>query len=541
MKMRTKPVMLGTASLLLLATAACSSDGGTGNTAANQDKPSESAKEVNASGFPVVNNPITLTAMGAKFSTHGEWKDMKVLNEYAKKTNITINWQTVPDNAFEEKRNIALAGGDLPDMFYRAKLTPYDEVNYGSQGVLLPLNKLIDQYAPNLKALFEKYPEVKKSITAPDGNIYTLPQVADYLAPRIGNKPFINKRWLDQLKLSVPTTTEEYYQVLKAFKEKDPNGNGMADEIPWSGDKSFPLWAGLRGAWGLGTAGEKNANIDIGPDGKIRFYTMDPQYKGLLEYMNKLYKEGLIDKEVFTQELPQFLAKGTEGTVGSINYSNPNVVGPKYQDDYVSLPALKGPNGDHMYSPVNPTTQTQGTFAITKNNKHPEATIRWVDYFYGEEGSKFFRMGIEGETYETLPDGNVKYKELISKNPKGLSLDQAIGQYSPWPGGGLPQLITEKFDKTGNSLPSALASAKLLQPDIPKDIFPSFLFTKEEQDRLNALSSDITTYVTESRVKFVTGAVPLSAYDNYVSTLKKMGSDEFIGIYQKAYDRYKKN
>jgi putative aldouronate transport system substrate-binding protein len=539
MKLRSKQMTLGAISMLMLTTACTSA--GTGNVATTDNQVSATAKEVNATGFPVVNAPITMTAMGAKFTTHGEWKDMKVLNEYAKKTNITINWQTVPDNAFEEKRNISLAGGDLPDIFYRAKLTPYDEVNYGSQGVLLPLNKLIDQYAPNLKALFQKYPEIKKSITAPDGNIYSLPQIADYLAPRIGNKPFINKKWLDQLKLPIPTTTEEYYQVLKAFKEKDPNGNGIADEIPWSGDKLVSIWASLRGAWGLGTAGEKNANIDIGADGKIRFYTMDPNYKSLLEYMNRLYKDGLIDKEVFTQELPQFLAKGTQGVVGSINSSNPNVMGPKYMDDYVSLPALKGPNGDHLYSPVNPITQVQGTFAITKNNKHPEATIRWVDYFYSDEGSKFFRMGIEGETYETLPDGNVKYLDLISKNPKGLSLDQAIGQYSPWPGGGLPQLITEKLDKTGNSLPSALASAKLLQPDIPKEILPSLLFTKEEQERLNALSSDISTYVTEMRVKFITGATPLSAYDTYVSTLKKMGTDEFISIYQKAYDRYKKN
>ncbi|WP_158560977.1 extracellular solute-binding protein, partial [Paenibacillus contaminans] len=324
----------------------------------------------------------------------------------------------------------------------------------------------------------------------------SLPQITDYLAPRIGAKPFINKKWLDQLKLPIPATTEELYQTLKAFKEKDPNGNGKADELGWSGDKTFLLFDGLRGAWGLGNAGGKNASIDIGPDGKIRFYTIDPKYKDLLEYMNRLYKEGLIDKEVFTQETPQFLAKAVEGMVGTMHPSSPSVAGPSYQDDYVSLPALKGPDGDHLYSQVSPLTASTGTFAITKANKHPEATIRWVDYFYGEEGSKFFRMGIEGETYETLPDGNVKYLDVISKNPKGLNLDQAIGQYSPWPGGGLPQLITEKYNQTGNSHPAAIASAKLLEPDIPKVILPSFMFTNEEQDRLNALSGDITKYVT---------------------------------------------
>ncbi|MBM7569178.1 extracellular solute-binding protein [Paenibacillus sacheonensis] len=548
-------LLLGTAALLAALSACASNNNEPAGDSAGKDAgkdaapagstqeaaaPAGSAQEVAAAGFPIVGTPVTLTALGAKAASHGEWKDMKVLNEYAKKTNIAIDWQTVPDAGFEEKRNIVLSGGDLPDILYRAKLTPYDEVNYGSQGILIPLNQLIDQYAPNIKAMFEKYPEVKKSITAPDGNIYSLPQVADYLAPRIGNKQFINKKWLEKLKLAIPTTTEEYYRVLKAFKEQDPNGNGKADDIPWSGEKtSFNIWAGLRGSWGLGTTGDKNPNIDLGPDGKIRFYTIDPNYKGLLEYLHKLYQEGLIDNEVFTQETPQFLAKGTEGLVGSLNVSNPNVVGPKLMDDYVAVPALKGPNGDHLYSPVNPTTQAQGTFAITKHDKHPEATIRWVDYFYGEEGVKFFRMGIEGETYETLADGSVQYKEAIAKNPDGLSLDQAIGQYSPWPGGGVPQLIEEKVDRTGNSLPSALAAAKLLEPDIPREILPSFLFSKEDQDRLNALSGDITTYVNESRVKFVTGALPLNRYDSYVSTLKKMGVDELTAIYQQAYDHYK--
>ncbi|MDF2924201.1 MAG: transporter substrate-binding protein [Paenibacillaceae bacterium] len=543
LQVKSRDMVLGSVCVMLSLSACSTSDSPAASTPASSSAPvPASVQELTASGFPIVNQPITMTAMGSKMATHAEWKDMKVLNEYAKKTNITIDWQTIPEAGFLEKRNISLAGGELPDIFYRARLTPFDEVNYGSQGILIPLNKLIDQYAPNLKALFAKYPEIKKSITAPDGNIYSLPQVADYLAPLISNKQYINKKWLDQLQLSVPTTTEEYYQVLKAFKEKDPNGNGKDDEIPWSGEKTaFQIWAGLRGSWGLGTAGDKNPNIDIGQDGKIRFYTMDPNYKGLLEYLNKLYKEGLIDKEVFTQETPQFLAKGTQGVVGSINVSNPTGMGPKFTDDYVAMPALKGPNGDHLYSPVNSITQVQGTFAITKNNKHPEATIRWVDYFYGEEGSKFFRMGIEGETYDTLADGTVQYKELISKNPKGLSLDQAIGQYSPWPGGGVPQLITEKYDRTGNSIPAALAAAKLLQPDIPKEVLPSFLFTKEEQDRLNALNSDIDTFVKESRVKFVMGATPISGFDAYVSTLKKMGVDELVGIYQKAYDRYKKN
>jgi putative aldouronate transport system substrate-binding protein len=505
-------------------------------------KPSEAAKDVNPTGFPIVNQPITIKMMASKNSLHAEWKDMKVLQEYAKKTNINIDWITAPDSGFIEKRNISLASGDVPDGFYRGRLTGFDMVNYGTQGILIPLNSLIDQYAPNLKALLAKYPDVKKASTAPDGNIYALPQIIEHLSPRLPNKMWINKKWLDKLGLPLPTTMEEYYNTLKAFKEKDPNGNGKADEIPWSSSKTFTLINGIRGAWGIGTAGDKNANIDVGPDGKLRFYAMDTRYKELMEFMARMYKDGLIDKEVFTQDEPQLFAKGFEGLLGSATQINIGfVMGPKYSDDYIGLKSLSGPHGDKTIGSVNPMIQSTGTFAITSKNKHPEAMMRWVDFFYTEEGAKFLRMGIEGETYTTLPDGSVQYTDLITKNPNGLSLDQAIGQYTTWPGGGVPLFITEKIDKSGNQSPSAVAAAKLMEPDITKTVLPEFLFTKDEQDNLNALANDVNTYVNEMRVKFITGASPISQWDTYVSTLNKMGVDKLLAIYQAAYDRYKKS
>jgi putative aldouronate transport system substrate-binding protein len=495
--------------------------------------------EVKSAGFPIVDAPITLHMMAARFNAHGEWKDMLVFKEYEAKTGIHVEWDTVPDNFFKEKRNIVLAGDHLPDAFYRAKLSASDEVNYGTQGVFIPLNGLIDRYGPNIKAMFAQYPEVKRSITAPDGNIYTLPQIANYLAPRINQKPWINKKWLDNLDLPMPTTTDDYYRVLKAFKEQDPNGNGLPDEIPWSGTRDLTIWTGLRGAWGLGTTGAQNKYFDLGPAGQVRFYPADPRYKELLEYMAKLYKEGLIDREVFTADSAQFELKGRKGLVGSLNSNNATGVGPEHFADYVGMPALQGPHGDRLYSQVLPLLQVQGTFAITKANPYPEATMRWVDTFYSEEGSKFFRMGIEGQTYDVMTDGTIQYKDSISHNPQGLSFDQAVGQFSPWPGGGLPHMIYEKYDRTPNSLASTLAAAQLLEPYVPKEIWPNFLFTAAEQDQVNALQTDINTYVGEMRIKFITGAAPFSAWDDYVDTLRNMGVADLTDIYAAAYTRYK--
>jgi putative aldouronate transport system substrate-binding protein len=524
--------------LCFVSIASCEGETGKGETVKEEDR-SPSVQEsvrVAATGFPIVDRPITIRMSGAKAPTHSDWNQMMVFQEYEKLTHIRVEFDAIPQNAFIEKRNLQLTSGEVPDAYYRARLSPYDEVNYGSRGILIPLNDLIDRYAPHIVAMFDKYPEIRKSITSPDGKIYSLPQVVDYLAPQINQKPWINKKWLDQLGLPVPTSTEDYYRTLKAFKEGDPNGNGKQDEIPLAGDDQLALIAGLRGAWGLGNTGNRNEYFDLGPDGKVRFYPTDSRYRELLAYLNKLYREGLIDPEIFTTGRAQLISKETDGLAGSLFISNTAQTG-EYMDDYVGMPALTGPHGDHLYSAVVPLTQIQGTFAITNRNKYPEATMRWVDYFYSEQGSKFFRMGVEGVTYRTLPNGEIQYTDEINHNAQGLNLDQAVGRFTPWSGGGVPHLIMLKYDKTGNSMPSALASAKLLEPDIPPSIWPSFLFTAEEQNRLNALTSDIFTYVREMRVKFIAGAVPFSEWDNYVDTIRRMKVDELNGIYQAAYDR----
>ncbi|NOU93981.1 extracellular solute-binding protein [Paenibacillus sp. LMG 31456] len=513
----------------------------TTNETSQKSKDASAKSGVNATGFPIVNEPITIQMMGSKAPLHAEWNDMLIFKEYEKKTNVKVVFEAAPDTGYKEKRNVRIASGDYPEAFYRAALTPADEVNYGSQGILIPLNDLIDKYAPNFKAIMEKHPDVKKSITAPDGNIYSLPQLNEQVAPRINKKLWINKKWLDKLGLPVPTTVDEFYKTLKAFKENDMNGNGKNDEIPWTGDKSFDLLPGLRGSWGMGTTGNrKGVYVDEDSNGKVRFFATDPKYKELLEFIARLFKEGLMDREAFAQELPQFNAKLTQGLVGAFHASNVNQAGNTYMNDYVPAPALKGPYGDQLFSNVVPFTQSQGTFAITNKNKHPEATMRWVDYFYSEEGSKFVRMGIEGVTYEKLPDGDIQYKEDIRSNPK-LSLDQAAGQFSTWPGGNIPQMVLQKYDKTGNTFPSSLEAAKLLGPNTPKKVWPSFLFSKDEQDRLNSLESDIVTFVEEQQLKFIAGGQSFASWDQYVSSINKMGVKDLLKIYEAASDRYKKN
>ena len=155
--------------------------------------------------------------------------------------NIEFEWQTttMDGNSAKEQRQIGLASGDYPDLYmlipWVDQFSQLDLLKYGKDGVVLPLNDLIKANAPNVQAALDNYPWFKSMATAPDGNIYGLPQLIECYHCSYANKMWVNTKWLKALNLEVPKTTDEYKAMLEAFKTKDPNGNGMADEVPLSG------------------------------------------------------------------------------------------------------------------------------------------------------------------------------------------------------------------------------------------------------------------------------------------------------------------
>src|SRR5699024_11026458 len=181
--------------LLLMFVGACSEQ--ETDKSADSDGDGE-LNNLNETDFPIVEDQITLDFFaGQAGATNENWNDVMIFNEYEQMTNVKINWKMVPDSVLEEQRNLALGSGDLPDAFHSARLGTDDLIKYGEQGLLLPLNDLIDEYAPNFKKVLEEYPEIEKLITMPDGNIYSFPQLSDpeFLSYRMGAKPFINKEW----------------------------------------------------------------------------------------------------------------------------------------------------------------------------------------------------------------------------------------------------------------------------------------------------------------------------------------------------------
>lgn len=539
MTVKKKRVYGAVASMMLAASilGACSD-----KESGNEKGPSSNVDNVNETGMPIVKENIEVDGLAAKFFASQDWDKLMLWQEYEKLSNIHINWQTVQVEALAEKKNLLLAAGDYPEIFFASAFTKTDLIKYGEQGVFLALNDYIDQYAPNFKAILEKYPSVKQGVTMADGKIYGFPTFYDpeFESLTIG-MPWINQVWLDKLGLKSPETTDELYEVLKAFKEQDPNGNGKQDEQGWGTGYGIKyLMDSLKGSFGLNKQGTMNPNLDFkeGTE-EFRFVPTTDEYKELLQYVNKLYSEGLINKDVFTVEPQVFAAEASKGNFGMISDIDPKEL--LKLDGYVGAQVLEGPNGDRQYTAMSNGLGNLGMFVITDKAENPEAMVRWIDHLYGDEGAKMFFMGFEGVTYEEDAEGNFKYLETITNNPDGKNMDQAISDYLTWPGGYYPGIVTQKFFQGAEAKENSVKNAEQVIPYTlnDEDIIPGLNFTVAESEQVSAITTDINTYIDESTAGFITGKTSFDKWDDYKKTIEKMGIKDYMEIAQEAYDRTK--
>ncbi|URJ58030.1 ABC transporter substrate-binding protein [Paenibacillus polymyxa] len=517
----------------------CSGGGGESK---NQTVNPDQDANFNKTGLPIVKEAVTLKMVSPKAALAPDYSKMEIFKRLEKQTNIKIDWENIPDTDFAEKKNLLLASGDLPDAFYGAGFTDYELINYGKDGTIIPLENLIDKYAPNLKALLNRRPDIKLAITAPDGHIYGLPSWEEN---KLDTNPFfhvINKNWLDKLGLKVPQTLDEYTQALIAFKTKDPNGNGKADEIPlsfmhmqWCSDI-----AGIFGAFGI----PDNLEHRIVREDKVIFTASQPQYKEALKYIHdNWYKQGLIDPESFTQDAAQYLAKGKtpDETLGSyVWWEVEEVVGAERSKDYALLPPLKGPNGDQMIGRNNGGGPGRGSFVITKENRYPAMTMRWIDQQY----DPYMAAQIHWGPLDVVFKKDEKGKLVNLPLPKGVSAGEFRQKVAP--GTGNPGVITiDDFGKVVDMEPRAQKRAEYLEkyytPYMKKENYPSIFFEPDELDKINRIEPELIKYVNTQRGKFIVDGEVDEKWDSYVKTLEKMGLNELMEIYQKGLDRYNAN
>src|SRR5512136_1787770 len=194
--------------------------------------------------LPIVKQPLTVTYWvelnanaAATMKTYGE---ILCYQELEKRTGIHIEFQHPPVGQALDQFNLMIASQKYPDVIEfgfggeagSSSTAPGGPGRYLQDGVILKLNDLIDKYAPNFKKLMTEHPDWRKQIVTDNGEIYGFPFIRGDPYLLVYQGPIIRGDWLANLKLSVPTTLDDWHTMLVAFKQKDPNGNGKADEVP---------------------------------------------------------------------------------------------------------------------------------------------------------------------------------------------------------------------------------------------------------------------------------------------------------------------
>ncbi|MDD3334921.1 MAG: extracellular solute-binding protein [Eubacteriales bacterium] len=471
---------------------------------------------------------------------------LEVLESIEKTTGVQIAWDVTVPSQYDEVMRVRLAAGvDLPDIVqipgsYGNKGEVF---SYASQGILIPLEDLIKQYAPNLsKLIWEEMPELGEALTAPDGHIYHIAQNFDGTNKVASKGLLLRTDWLTALNLEVPTTADEWYTVLKAFKEQDPNGNGQADEIPLTAFGSNPLseYGYLGTAFGLAAPVAKYIDVD---GAAVCQYDL-PGFKDFLTFLNKLYTEGLMDPQYTLGDESKMNALCSKDLVGcSAHYAdiaelwegtakqagNPNSAAAEYH--MVCSPKAEDGTEIRLLA----RALTGFCYGVTRDCKNPELAVKWLDYIYANpEGRDTMLYGLEGLTYTVNADGSKTWTDFVAKNPDGLNVASALRSVGAFPAQFSNRTLD--FGKMLYSQRAAEESEAVVQYQILP--FPQVMGTEEELDEIASLSADIDTYESEMIQNFITGQTSLDGFDSFRETVRGMGGDDLTNIYQAQLDRY---
>ncbi|RCX17517.1 carbohydrate ABC transporter substrate-binding protein (CUT1 family) [Anaerobacterium chartisolvens] len=505
------------------------------NEGAQSSTPSDQTQQTAVSNG-ITEKPIKISMFLQDSADQAISPDLPIIKEITQKTNVSFDFIPGPntEDQFREKFNVTIASGSIPDVV----VSPYrdDMFKVAEQGIFEPLDRHVEKSAPNLKAILDSDPNIIKSLRSTDGQNYFLPFLG---AVRTFKVWMVREDWLQKLNLQKPETLDDWYNMLKAFKEQDPNGNGKPDEIPYTTRNTKAGVLAFMEAYGI-SGFEANEQFFI-EDNTVKYAYTDPRCKEALTYIRKLYAEGLIDPEYATNDTKVWLSRITNEVSGACQdtcaraYSlgtQIKAANPASSASMVVVPPPKGPTGTQMT-----TSQMQpvrGFTAISVKSKYKEEIVKLFDYFYGEEGSLMMNFGIEGQTYDMV-SGKPQYTDAIMKDPQGRSILSMLNVYGhrEWAYkqdiGYEDALMDDKYVKYRNDM------EQYIRPTIP-----ALSFTEEERDIINSKYTEIQTYKDEMIDKFIMGKEPLEKFDEFVSKIKSMGIEDVLKVEQAAYDRYNK-
>jgi putative aldouronate transport system substrate-binding protein len=514
--------------------------------------------------FPLAETATITGLTNFPAGTESEPNNRTIFKRLEEQTNVHVEWRAIQSDQWGDKIQLEMSNKNtLPEFVFSAGFGDTDLLKYAKQGAIIPVEEYIDKYMPNLKTVFEKAPEYRTMCEDADGHIWALPWIEQLgyektAIQTIDNMPFINKNWLDFLGLEVPTTIEDFEKVLIAFRDnaadlkKEFGIDG--DIIPMScimndgGQDPMVLINGF--GEGLGDP-DPGRHIVVTDDGKVVSSATQEGFKSGLEWLHKLYEEGLIDVEAFTQDWSTYVAKGKSGRYGvCFTWDVANVAQVSMDDliagkSWVPMPVLTA--DVRNLTPDNGSFTSgfdRGRCVVTAAAKNPALVCAWLDQMYAPIQSPQNNWGTYGEdddfdifemSQNDKGEPMLKHKWLGDASPVEVREAEAVGG---------PLAILDEYYNVYVTCPDDAQYRlnwikDIYTPDMnSKYVFPNVFMTTEDTKKCSDLSADLTKTINAFKSNAVKDGFDDAAWNQLQADLESYGLTEYLEIHQKYFDAY---
>ena len=507
---------------------------------------------------------ITLKVAVTDLAAIETWEDNAYIKWMEEVTNVDLTFELIPYEGRAEKLGLLLSSGDYPDMFWGVGMTDAMISRFGvDEQMFLPLNDLIEEHGNFIKRVFETYPGTEGLITELDGNIYSLPEVNECYHCSAPHKFWINQTWLDNLGLEMPTTLDELYNVLVAFRDQDANGNGdPTDEIPLAGDYAdgwytnveFPIMNAFtyynldldKGA----TTGSTAFGMYV-DNGTIVTPFAKEEFKQGVEFVAKLVAEGLIYEGSFTQDLAGLTNIAESGRLGASSggYILFASLGGEAYRQYAPVMPVAGPAGYQNIVSYPYDSVGGNVFTISFDTEYPVECFKIGDLFYSYASTMRSYYGVYGEQWTNPEEGVMgisgdpsMYKLLVpwqESEPQSYCVLQMVPSFRT---GGFrlgepsaPGLDIYSGDGLETLLYQATKQYKAYTDDAKA--MPPLTFSDAENSEMAVIKANLVNTVKEGMFAFFNGTKTVANdYDAWLADLEAQGLSTLIGFYQNAYD-----
>ena len=492
--------------------------------------------------------------------TESEPNNRTIFKRLEEATNVHVDWRAIQGDQWGEKIQLEMANAKtLPEFVFNAGFGEADLLKYAKQGAIIALEDYITpELMPNLTAVFEAAPEYKAMCMDADGHIWAFPWIEQLGYQKtaiqlLDNMPFINVNWLDFLGLEMPTTVDEFKDVLVAFRDNAADLQAEfgieGDIIPMScimndgGQDPYILINGFGEGYGDPDTWK---HLVVTDEGKVISDATTEGFKEGTAWLHELYAEGLIDAEAFTQDWSTYVAKGKSGRYGvCFTWDVGNVA---TLEGWEPLPMLKAD-----VKTITPDTAAytsgfqRGRCVVTATAQNPALICAWIDQMYAPMQSPQNNWGTYGEDddfdifemstndagepmlkHAPLGDASpVEVREAESVNGPLAVLDAYYGVYVTCPDDAQYRLdwIEEIYT------PDCSATYCL----------PNFFMTQEDTVTDSNLSADLGKCVNEFKSRAVMEGFTDADWDQFQADLQAYKLDEYVALYQKYFDAYLAN